>query len=261
MAADLAAPQKYRRVQALLAARMAQQVLRVWRDLMNPAKVDASWPAVCAALMPIVQQAREQSAVLARAAYVDARQDAGVPDDGFVPSGPLQLAIDRLESTLDVTGPVEFKKAIAAGKTPQQAMDAAAVRMVGSTQYLALEGGRSVMKQSTDADERATGYARVTDSDPCHWCAMLASRGPVYKTAKTAGDPRQGGDRYHDHCSCAAFPAFTLDEPFIGIAEGLYDDWLRVTRGRGGRHAVNAFRRWWEAEGRAAYAAPDRPTS
>lgn len=261
MAADPGAPQKYRGVQALLAARMAQQVLRVWRDLMNPAKVDASWPAVRAALMPIVQQAREQSALLARTAYMEARQDAGVPDDGFAPSGPLQLAIDRLEATLDVTGPVEFKKAIAAGKTPQQALDAAAVRMVGSTQYLALEGGRSVMKQSTDADERATGWSRVTDNDPCHWCAMLASRGPVYKSAKTAGDPRQGGNRYHDHCACQAWPAFTLDEPFIGVAEKLYDDWLRVTRGRGGRHAVNAFRRWWEAEGRDAYAAPDRPTT
>lgn len=259
MAADPAAPLKFRRTQALLAARMAQQVLRVWRDLMNPAKVDASWPAVRAALEPIVQQAREQSAVLARGAYMEVRQDAGVPDGDFVPPGPLQLAIERLESTLDVTGPVEFKKAIAAGKTPQQAMDAAAVRMVGSTQYLALEGGRSVMKQSIDADERATGWSRVTDSDPCAWCAMLASRGPVYKSAKTAGDPRQGGDRYHDACACQAWPSFTLDEPFVGIAEKLYDDWLRETRGRGGQHAVNAFRRWWETEGRAAYAAPDRP--
>lgn len=252
-------PQSYRRVQALLVARMARQVLRVWRDLMNPAKVDESWPAVRAALMPIVEQAREQSAVLARAAYMDARQDAGVPDDGFDPPGPLKLAIDRLESALDVTGPVEFKKAIAAGKTPQQAMDAAAVRMVGSTQYLALEGGRSVMKQSIENDERATGWSRVTDNDPCAWCAMLASRGPVYKTAKTAGDPRQGGNSYHDHCGCQAWPAFTLDEPFVGIANSLYDDWLRVTRGTGGKDAVNAFRRWWEAEGRAGYTPPDRP--
>jgi hypothetical protein len=258
MAVDPAAPQKYRRIQALMAARMAQQVLRVWRELMNPAKVDASWPAVRAALVPIVQQAREQSAALARAAYMDARRETGVPDGDFDPAGPLRLAIDRLEASLDVTGPVEFKKAIAAGKTPQQAMDAAAVRMVGSTQYLALEGGRSVMRQSVDADEAATGYARVTDGDPCAWCAMLASRGPVYKSAKTAGDPRQGGNRYHDHCACQAWPAFTNDEPFIGIAEGLYDDWLRETRGRGGKHAVNAFRRWWESEGRAAYAAPDR---
>lgn len=259
MATQAAEAQRYRRVQALLAAQMAREVLRVWRELMNPAKVDASWLAVRAALMPIVRQAREQSAVLARSAYMDARRTAGVPDGDFDPEGPLQLAVDRMESSLDVTGPVEFKKAIAAGKSPQQAMDAAAVRMVGSTQYLALEGGRSVMKQSIEADERATGYARVTDNDPCHWCAMLASRGPVYKSAKTAGDPRQGGDRYHDHCACQAWPAFTLNEPFVGLAEKLYDDWLRVTRGTGGRNAVNTWRRWWEAEGRAAHVPPERP--
>lgn len=256
MAGEAAAAQKYRGTQALLAARLAQQVLRVWRDLMNPAKVDASWPAVRSALKPLVEQARAQSAALAGDAYMEARRAAGVPDGGFDPSGPLQLAIDRLEASLDVTGPVEFKKAIAAGKTPQQAMDAAAVRMVGSAQFLALEGGRSVMKQSIDADERATGWSRVTDADPCAWCAMLASRGPVYKSAKTAGDPRQGGNTYHDHCACQAWPAFTLDEPFIGVAEKLYDDWLRETRGHGGKHAVNAFRRWWESEGRAAYQAP-----
>lgn len=236
---------------------MAQQILRVWRELMNPAKVDASWPAVRAALVPIVQQARDQSAVLAGTAYSDARRDAGV-DGEFDPEGPLPLMVRRLEAALDVTGPVEFKKAIAAGKSPQQAMDAAAVRMVGTTQYLALEGGRQAVQRSIDADEQATGWARVTDSDPCAWCAMLASRGPVYKSAKTAGDPRQGGNSYHDHCACQAWPAFTNDEPFIGIAEKLYDDWLRETRGRGGKHAVNAFRRWWESEGRAAYAAPER---
>jgi hypothetical protein len=250
--------QRFRRTQALLAAQMARQVLRVWRELMNPAKVDASWPAVRAALMPIVQQARQQSADLARAAYLDARQAAGVPGGGFDPEGPLQLAIDRLQASLDVTGPVEFKKAIAAGKSPQQAMDAAAVRMVGSTQYLALEGGRSVMKQSVDADEMATGWSRVTDNDPCAWCAMLASRGPVYKSARTAGDPRQGGNAYHDHCGCQAWPAFTLNEPFVGHAEKLYDDWLRVTRGTGGRNAVNTWRRWWESEGRATYSPPSR---
>jgi len=116
-----------------------------------------------------------------------------------------------------------------------------------------------VMQKSIDADELATGWSRVTDNDPCAWCAMLASRGPVYKSAQTAGDPRQGGNRYHDHCGCQAWPAFTLDEPFVGIAEKLYDDWRQVTRGTGGRNAVNTWRRWWESEGRANYQAPERP--
>jgi len=231
MAPQQATPLRYRGIQALMAARMAQRVLQVWRDLMNPAKVDASWLAVRAALVPIVEQGRQQSVELARVSYTDARRAAIAEEDGFKPQDPL----------------------------PLQAMEAAAVRMVGTTQYLALEGGRQVMNRSIEADERATGWARVTDSDPCAWCAMLASRGPVYKTAKTAGDPRRGGNSYHDHCACQAWPAFTNDEPFIGVAEKLYDDWLRTTRGRGGKHAVNAFRSWWESEGRAAYAAPERP--
>lgn len=210
-------------------------------------------------MIPLVRQARSESAALARSAYLESRQAAGIHDGLFVPADPPELTVARLETSLDVTGPVEFKKAIAGGKTPQQAVDAAAVRMAGSSQYLALEGGRSVMQDSIQRDERATGWSRVTDADPCAWCAMLASRGPVYKSAQTAGDPRKGGNRYHDHCSCEAWPAYTLDEPFIGVADQLYEDWKRETKGTGGNDAVNAFRRWWEAEGRAGYTAPDRP--
>lgn len=47
------------------------------------------------------------------------------------------------------------------------------------------------------------GWARVlTGAENCGWCAMLASRGPVYDedTVVTRGD----GRRYHDHCDCAA---------------------------------------------------------
>ena len=44
--ADAGAPHRYRRIQALAAARLAQQVLQVWRELMNPANVDASWKLV-----------------------------------------------------------------------------------------------------------------------------------------------------------------------------------------------------------------------
>ncbi|MFD1277455.1 hypothetical protein ACFQ51_52830 [Streptomyces kaempferi] len=192
---------------------MAQQVLRVWRELMNPAKVDSTWLAVRAALIPIVQQGRRQSADLARVAYGDARREAGIDGDGFDPQDPLPLLLSRLESALDVTGPVEFKKAIAAGKTPRQAMEAAAVRMVGSTQYLALEGGQQTMQRSIEEDRQATGWSRVTDGDPCAWCAMLASRGPVYKSAKTAGDPRRGGSTYHDHCACQAWPPSRTTNP------------------------------------------------
>lgn len=249
----------YRRRQLLLSTRLVRQIMQAWRELANPAQIDASWPILRSVLTQPVLRAREESARLAADFYLEARREAGFDADGFSPSRPTPLTVERLNSTLDVTGPVEFKKAIASGKTPPQALDQAAVRMAGSTQYAALEGGRSVIRDSIERDDRATGYARVTDNDPCAWCAMLASRGPVYKSAKTAGDPRQGGDRYHDLCGCQAVPSFTLDEPFIGIADKLYEDWRRETKGHGGKHAVNVFRRWWEAEGRNAYAPTASP--
>lgn len=250
---------EYRRRQALISARLIRQIVRTWRELVHPAQVDTAWPALRSLLAAEVRQARTESGTLAQDFYTQARQSAGVPGELFVPSQSEPLADDRLFRSLDVTGPVEFKRAIAAGKTPAQAVDAAAVRMAGSSQYLALEGGRQVMSESIRRDERATGWSRVTDGDPCAWCAMLASRGPVYKSARTAGDPREGGNSYHDSCACQAWPAFTLDEPFVGVAGRLYEDWLRETRGTYGANAVNAFRRWWESEGRAAYTAPERP--
>jgi hypothetical protein len=254
--ARLAGP--YRRTQALLAARMVQRVVRAWRELVDPVRVDASWEPLRDILAAEVRQARQASEALAKTTYQRARQAAEVPDDGFTPPDADPLDLDRLRARLEVTGPVAFKEAIAAGKSPREAIDAAAVRMAGSMQYLTLEGGRQAMQKAIEEDERATGWSRVTDEDPCAWCAMLASRGPVYKSAVTAGDPRQGGNRYHDHCGCTAWPAFTLDEPFVGLAEDLYQQWREHTRGHGGRDAVNAFRRWWETEGRAAYRPPER---
>jgi hypothetical protein len=248
----------YRARQSLLQARLVQQLVRAWRDLLRLDRVDASWPALRALMEPAIQQARRESERLAADAYMDARRQAGIPNDTFEPDPARALDPARLRSRLEVAGPVQFKQAVVAGRTPEQARDTAAVRIAGTASYMALEGGRELMQQATARDERATGWSRVTDADPCAWCAMLASRGPVYKSAVTAGDPRQGGTRYHDLCGCQAWPAFTLDEPFIGLADQLYQDWRRVTRGTGGRDAVNAFRRWWEAEGRTGYQAPAR---
>ena len=52
-------------------------------------------------------------------------------------------------------------------------------------------------------------FARVTHPNkngPCGFCAMLASRGPVYKSSESAGIR---ADRYHDHCFCTCVPVFT----------------------------------------------------
>nr|DAR17447.1 MAG TPA: minor capsid protein [Caudoviricetes sp.] len=56
---------------------------------------------------------------------------------------------------------------------------------------------------------RPFAFARVTHPNkngPCGFCAMLASRGPVYKTSESAGIR---ADRYHDRCFCTCVPVFT----------------------------------------------------
>lgn len=46
-------------------------------------------------------------------------------------------------------------------------------------------------------------YARVpTGKETCGFCLMLASRGFVYKSEKSAGDMGFGFNRFHDRCDC-----------------------------------------------------------
>ncbi|MBF6368417.1 hypothetical protein IU469_22225 [Nocardia puris] len=87
---------------------------------------------------------------------------------------------------------------------------------------------RAAIEQTADAAGEEIGWARVlSGTENCPWCAMLASRGPVYKSDKSAGyvvgqgrdsaGPRRGrggrrrqgdgtrgnqvlGQPYHDNC-------------------------------------------------------------
>lgn len=56
---------------------------------------------------------------------------------------------------------------------------------------------------------RPFAFARVchpNKNGPCGFCAMLASRGPVYKTSQSAG---QRADKFHRNCFCTVVPVFT----------------------------------------------------
>lgn len=56
---------------------------------------------------------------------------------------------------------------------------------------------------------RPRGWARVlTGARSCWFCVMCASRGPVYRSAKSAGDNKGPWNSYHDHCDCKVVPVF-----------------------------------------------------
>ena len=74
-------------------------------------------------------------------------------------------------------------------------------------------------------DKRRPKFARVPSyaggNQPCLFCLMLASRGAVYYSRKTAGELNE----YHQHCSCKAVPVFN-DNGIQGYDPGeLYDTW------------------------------------
>lgn len=91
---------------------------------------------------------------------------------------------------------------------------------------------------------RPFAWARVvnpTKNGPCGFCAMLASRGPVYTSARAAG---VGVDKFHDNCACEIVAVFTSKawEGKEASAEyaRIYDEVVRK-QGLTGSHARTAM--------------------
>lgn len=111
------------------------------------------------------------------------------------------------------------------------------VNLSGEATRQALNGGRSTIDYLVQEDRRALGYIRKTDNDPCAFCAMLASRGPAYKSRET------GGFQAHAHCACQPEPVYSSTTQWPGRAREFQELWRSSTTGLDGRDAFNAFRR------------------
>lgn len=143
--------------------------------------------------------------------------------------------------SLEVTGPVGQKSKIGRGKTERVARDESFEAAAGSASRHVLTGGRKSLLTVLDHDPVAVGWARVTDGDPCAFCAMLASRGVVY------GSAAQAGFSAHDHCACTAEPAYSRSAPLPGRGQEFKDLWNEHIRGRySGAEARRAWRRLYE---------------
>lgn len=194
---------------------------------------------------------RVRSSELGVAFYRGERRAAGLGE--FTPRLPVSLPEEQVLRTVDATGIATFQRSLRAGATPEQAADRVVVTLSGSASRLALDGGRSVVDIAVQDDDEAIGWLRVTDADPCSWCAMLASRGAIYHSEASAGgraNSRFIGDgqaKFHDHDGCVAVPVFDHDDPRLEHADELYEDWQRVTAGHSGQDAVNVWRRYWES--------------
>ncbi len=232
----------HRVAQVNLSGEALRDFVAIWR-LLDPEALDSTFPGYARALQAVIDARREQSVRLS-AAYLRAFRDVEAST-----TKPLTieragaLAREQAMTSLLVTGPVTIKTARRKGATVAKAAETGFVSSAGAVKRLVLSGGRETLMETAAADPAAHGVARATDGDPCHFCAMLASRGAVFVSEASAAF------KPHDACGCVPEIAYGGSSVYTppGRGQEFADLWASSTKGLSGKAARNAFRRAYDA--------------
>lgn len=224
----------HRLAQARLGAETVVAMRAAW-GVLDVDDLDGTTERWLTVARPIITTQRRQSALLS-ANYLRTFKALEL---GAGASTPIVLAgaaaVDAVTTSLLVTGPVTVKKAIARAVTLDQAMTLGSTRSAGAAMRHVLNGGRDTTQGTLDEDPQAFGWARATSGTPCAFCAMLASRGPVYKEETTATfDP-------HDACNCQPEPVYRRDADWPAGTRQYADLWQQARDADG--DTTIAFRR------------------
>lgn len=180
----------HRDEQILLAARAAGEAEVFWSEL-NPAD-PMPW-AYTAALM--IEDQKRQSSRLSRAYLQEfGYAETGSPVTVESPRPNLDLLIG-----LTVVAGVRELENLPDTLTPGDVRDRFAEIVAAETQRTYRE------MVANNAGSQRKAWRRVAQANACAFCAMLASRGPVY-TETTASIRKHDGLRYHRGCKCTAEP-------------------------------------------------------
>ena len=137
--------------------------------------------------------------------------------------------------------PMGGYSAVAAAGAPSEAVEGSVRALAGGLftdegTVEALEGAiqrhiwyssRATVARNVELDPAKPRFARVpSGSETCAWCDMLASRGWVYHSKETAGDP--AFNEYHDNDKCSIVPQWDQDAAIIAgyDPDELYDRYL-----------------------------------
>lgn len=225
----------HRLAQVRLGAQTVRQIRTAWR-LLDPTDLDGTTGRWLRVALPIVQANHGISARLA-ADYIVAFKTLEV-GSGTTPI--LSRAADSraVAASLVVTGPASMKAGMTRGEPLARVIDIAEARSARAAMRHSLDGGRGTLFATVEADADALGWARTTSGNPCAFCAMLASRGPVYSK-------RSVDFQAHDGCHCTAEPVYRRDADWPSGSRQYRELWDEVTAGE--RDQLNAFRRAFAA--------------
>lgn len=215
--------------QAGLGAAIASLLERAWQRV-DPERLDETLPTLFRLVEAIVRRYAPASGALASRFYLEQRRAAGI-------KSPFSVRLAAAPNTDEINRTVGWATAPLRGEKPD--LELAKSQLQGAIDRLVLGVGRATIIDNTKRDRQATGWARVPEAGCCSFCALLASRGAVYKEA--AADFRA-----HDHCRCHAEPVFRTAgyEPSAEIREwqALYD----LAKGGSAKAVRRKFRRLYD---------------
>ena len=170
----------------------------------------------------------------------------------FVAIKELGRDLYGLQKSVEEQEDRESAERTLAGRQRQLAEEAI-TRAAGTAIRYVTTAGQDQIKLAVQEDEVALGWVRTTKPGCCHFCAMLASRGIVYKEEsfelsnlrfKDAEDGTIGEQKVHDNCMCGLRPVYTRVDDLPDRTEALSDLWIESQRQRRpDETAINAFRR------------------
>ena len=239
-ASAVVVPATAQQTQAALSLLATRDLASAWQ-LLDVKDLRGSMPQWIGTVAGIVQRYGKASASMAADEYDAKRLAAGIKGSFSVPVAdppPLEQVAKSM------------KWATKGLWSDAPDVDAAQTMSTGAGAKLILDSGRLTVVNAVSADRRARGWARVLgDADPCPFCAMLASRGAVYRSEATASFEA------HDHCACGVEPLFGVYTPSDQVRE-LQALWRSSTRGKSGDAARKAFADAYNARRAAAVALP-----
>lgn len=234
-------PQERQRQRSLIALALRASLLPLLRVGLRPRPSPREWAALVEAAYPAVYRARMDYWRLAERAYREERQrvtgDGGpieFPRRNYPPEALEKALRERVKPRLDALDEDD--------DVPQVLIDEA----VEVADRHGKDAGRQGEIDAARHDRRALGYARrLTGAYNCAFCTMLASRGPVYRSADAALVRHEGrgrnavatGEPFHNNCDCEVVPVFKRDD-----WEGR-DQYLELSR-LWDEHAHSSLKDW-----------------
>ena len=140
--------------------------------------------------------------------------------------------------------------------------------VASGAERLVLNGGRQTDAKILQLNRDLLGFVRVHDyreDEPCGFCAMLMSRGPVYGSHRGAegfyNEDTEEWEKYHFNCHCSAVSVYSqrewLTNPLLADNRMYQQEWNKVIKGK---YSGDAALSEWRKHVKSLHASRDSAT-